>query len=126
MAGEEAPEQVADTDGGWGRDPARGRHEPEGDLHAFARTEARRGDAATALAGMKLRLSQYLGYVGGEVANLASAMVSSFLLFYPHRRGRIAGRATGTMFLVARWGGVTDLIASGVRRRALLLVACSR
>ena len=62
---------------------------------------------------MRLRLSQYLGYAGGEVANnLAFSMVSSFVLIYYADVAGIAAGAAGMLFLVVRiWGGVTDLVA---------------
>jgi glucuronide carrier protein len=62
---------------------------------------------------MRLRLSQYFGYAGGEVANnLTFSMVSSFLLIYYTDVAGISADAAGVLFLVVRvWGGITDLVA---------------
>lgn len=62
---------------------------------------------------MRLRMSQYLGYGVGEVANnLTFSMVSAFLLIYYTDVAGISAAAAGTLFLVVRvWGGVTDLFA---------------
>jgi glucuronide carrier protein len=62
---------------------------------------------------MNLRLSQYLGYAAGDVANnLTFMMVSAFLLIYYTDVAGISAATAGTLFLVVRvWGGVTDLFA---------------
>ena len=62
---------------------------------------------------MKLRLPQYLGYAGGDVANnLTFSMVSSFVLIYYTDVAGIGAGAAGTLFIVVRVaGGFTDLIA---------------
>jgi glucuronide carrier protein len=62
---------------------------------------------------MKLRLSQFLGYAAGDVANnLTFSMVSAFLLIYYTDVAGISAATAGTLFLIVRvWGGVTDLIA---------------
>ena len=70
-----------------------------------------------------MRLRQYLGYAGGDVANnLTFSMASSFLLIYYTDVAGISAGAAGTLFLVVRvWGGVTDLFvgrrADGTRTR---------
>jgi glucuronide carrier protein len=60
-----------------------------------------------------LRVSRYLGYAGGEVANnLTFSTVSAFLLIYYTDVAGISAAAAGTLFLLVRlWGGVTDLVA---------------
>ncbi len=61
----------------------------------------------------RLRVSQYLAYAGGDVANnLTFSMASAFLLIYYTDVAGIAAGTAGTLFLVVRiWGGVTDLFA---------------
>jgi glucuronide carrier protein len=72
--------------------------------------------ASPAVNAVKLRVSQYLGYAGGEVANnLTFSTVSAFLLIYYTDVAGISAAAAGTLFIVVRiWGGVTDLIAGRV------------
>jgi glucuronide carrier protein len=61
----------------------------------------------------KLRLSQYLGYAAGEVANnLTFQMVAVFLLIYYTDVAGISASLAGTLLLVVRVvGGLTDLLA---------------
>ena len=64
-------------------------------------------------AAPRLRLSQYLGYSAGEVANnLTFQMVAVFLLIYYTDVAGISASLAGTLLLVVRiWGGFTDLLA---------------
>jgi glucuronide carrier protein len=64
-------------------------------------------------AAPRLRLSQYLGYAAGEVANnLTFQMVAVFLLIYYTDVANISASTAGTLLLVIRiWGGFTDLLA---------------
>jgi glucuronide carrier protein len=61
----------------------------------------------------RLRLSRYLGYAGGDVANnLTFSLASMFLLLYYTDVVGIAAGAAGTVLLVVRvWQAVTDIIA---------------
>jgi glucuronide carrier protein len=64
----------------------------------------------------RLRLSQYLGYAGGDVANnLTFSLASMFLLLYYTDVAGIAAGAAGTLLFVVRvWQAVTDIFAGQV------------
>jgi glucuronide carrier protein len=64
----------------------------------------------------RLRLSQYLGYAGGDVANnLTFSLASMFLLLYYTDVAGIAAGAAGTVLFVVRvWQAVTDIVAGRV------------
>jgi glucuronide carrier protein len=64
----------------------------------------------------RLRLSQYLGYAGGDVANnLTFSLASMFLLLYYTDVAGIAAGAAGTLLFVVRvWQAVTDIFGGQV------------
>ena len=64
----------------------------------------------------RLRLSQYLGYAGGDVANnLTFSLASMFLLLYYTDVAGIAAGAAGTLLFVVRvWQAFSDIFAGQV------------